>query len=84
MLYNWIPPVKVVTQGPRVHRVATTGIPMPAQIKGERDREGKGGLPPVPYRSRNAAWGNANKYANSDGTSKACRLECAMSHKGWV
>ena len=83
MLYKWVPPVKQVTQSQRVHRVASTGIAMPAPIKGDVNRVYPGGLPPVPYRSRNGAWGTANRHVNSDGTSRACRLECAMSHKGW-
>lgn len=68
----------------RVHRVAkgALGIPMPKPLDGEVNRKLQGGLPPEPYRSRNA-WGAANPRARSDGTSMACRMECIRSHEGW-
>lgn len=57
--------------------------PMPALRKGDVTRVLPGGLPPVPYRTQNN-WLKANRYAHSDGTSKACRAECKLSHLGWV
>lgn len=70
--------VRIVSKG-------TMGIPMPPLVKGQQGQQGRklqGGLPPEPYRGRNQ-WGTANKWAHSDGTSIACRLECKLSHVGW-
>ncbi len=56
--------------------------PLPEPIKGDVDRVLPGGLPPVPYRARNA-WGAAFGRTKSDGTSYACRNECLHSTSEW-
>jgi hypothetical protein len=59
--------------------------PMPALRKpdGTHDRKLPGGLPPQPYRNRNADWCKANKWARSDGSFIGTRLDCFHSTSEW-
>lgn len=68
---------------PRVHRVSSTGIAMPAVKKAAgRDREGQGGLPPVAWRqSSNRLAAVASGYDVRDKVSSDFK-DCEKG-KGW-
>jgi hypothetical protein len=72
----------VLEASPRVRVLprGTLGIPMPQMRVGSIGRKLPGGMPPEPYRARND-WNSGSRFAHSDGTSKACRGECAMSQR---
>jgi hypothetical protein len=56
--------------------------PLIPLITGDVGRKLQGGLPPEPYRARNA-WGNAYRRAQNDGVSKSCRAECFHATSEW-
>lgn len=61
----------------RVHRVITTGLPMPATIKGDQGPRLQGGLPPVAWRNSWTRAGDTGKYARVAGEART------MPDKGW-
>jgi len=55
----------VITRAPKTFKVDKNilGIPMPKKVEGKLGRKLQGGDKPIPYRSRCADWGMANKKA---------------------
>lgn len=51
----------------RIHRVITTGLPMPATIKGDQGPRLQGGLPPVAWRNGWTRAGDTGRYARVHG-----------------
>jgi hypothetical protein len=78
----WGSSMRSTGQPTRVHK-APPGFfyaPMPDKVKGTKDREGQGGFPPVPYRSRND-WSAAGRYAGEPWNSNPIRGEVMSSRK---
>ena len=59
--------VTTTARAPKVFKLdmGKLGIPMPKKVEGKLGRKVQGGDKPIPYRSRSADWGMANKKARA-------------------
>lgn len=61
----------------QVHRVRSTGMPMPPTVKPDQGRKLPGGLPPVAFRNAWSRAGETGKYARVFGERRT------MPDRGW-
>ena len=59
--------VTTTSRAPKVFKLdmGKLGIAMPKKVEGKLGRKLQGGDKPIPYRSRSADWGMANKKARA-------------------